>query len=96
MVKRVIFQRHRQPDEWNIRERSKTDLSICIYYTLVDSPIKGEKIDHSINGTGKLANNEEQKLDIFLLPHILSFDLISYLKGIKNMLRKAYESIKEI
>lgn len=44
----------------------------------------------------KLANNEEQKLDIFLLPHILSFDLISYLKGIKNMLRKAYESIKEI
>lgn len=34
-----------------------------IYYRMVDSSNKGERLDHSIMVQGKLANNEEQKLD---------------------------------
>lgn len=42
---------------------SKKNLSMYIYYRMVDSSNKGERLDHSIMVQGKLANNEEQKLD---------------------------------
>lgn len=68
MVKSVTLQRYTQPDWWNTIQNLETDLSICRYYIVVDSPMKRERLDHSINGRGKVSLTTAKAR---FLPHTL-------------------------